>query len=107
MQLGATNLSVPASLNRHFTWTLREDAEQLDRARLLVPDAPSTCYAVGAASGGTPWYGKFLPSGAWGAVNTFFKSTDGGQTLVPVEQRHVLDRVHEQLDVHHRRRRRS
>ena len=36
--LGATNLSQPAvAHDRHFAWTLREDAEQLDRARVLVP----------------------------------------------------------------------
>src|SRR6201999_1663759 len=32
---------------------------------------------------GTPWYGKFLPSGSWGATNTFFKTTDSGATWVP------------------------
>ena len=60
LQLGATNLSAPASLTRHFAWTLREDAEQLDRARASRARRTSTCYAVGAASGATPWYGKFL-----------------------------------------------
>src|SRR5262249_39881891 len=37
----------------------------------------------GSASGNTPWPAKFLPSGSWGAVNTFFKSTDGGVTWFP------------------------
>jgi photosystem II stability/assembly factor-like uncharacterized protein len=82
MQLGATNLSVPASLNRHFQWTCAKTPSNSSERAFSCPSA-STCYAVGAASGNTPWYGKFLPGGAWGAVNTFFKSTDGGATWFP------------------------
>ena len=37
-------------------------------------------YAVGSASGGTPWPAKFLAGGSWGATNTFLKTTDGGST---------------------------
>ncbi len=82
LQLGATNLSVPASLSQHFAWTCAKTPSNSTERAFSCPSV-STCYAVGSASGATPWYGKFLPSGAWGAVNTFFKSTDGGQTWFP------------------------
>ena len=82
LALGATNLSVPASLSRHFAWTCAKTPSNSTERAFSCPSV-STCYAVGAASGGTPWYGKFLTGGAWGAVNTFFKTTDGGQTWFP------------------------
>ena len=81
--LGATNLERPASLDQALrAGRARRRRATRPSAAFSCPSA-STCYAVGAASGGTPWYGKFLASGAWGAVNTFFKSTDGGQTWFP------------------------
>ena len=61
---------------------LREDAENSTVRSIACPSV-STCYAVGNPSGATPWYGKFLPSGAWGAVNTFLKSSDGGASWFP------------------------
>ncbi len=79
--LGATNLSQPASLSQHFSWRCAQTPSNSTERAISCPS--STCYAVGSPSGGTPWYGKFLPSGAWGAVNTFFKSTDGGATWFP------------------------
>ncbi|HEX3669353.1 MAG TPA: protease pro-enzyme activation domain-containing protein, partial [Acidimicrobiia bacterium] len=82
LQLGATNLSVPPSLSRNFRWSCAQTPSNSSERAFSCPTA-STCYAVGAASGATPWYGKFLPSGAWGAANTFFKSADGGKTWFP------------------------
>jgi len=80
--LGATNLSVPASLARNYSWLCARTPGNSSERGLSCPTS-STCYAVGAASGGTPWYAKFLASGSWGAVNTFYKSVDGGQTWFP------------------------
>jgi photosystem II stability/assembly factor-like uncharacterized protein len=80
--LGATNVSTPGSLNRHFGWTCAKTPSNSTERAFSCPSV-SVCYAVGASSGGTPWYGKFLPSGAWGAANTIFKSTDGGQNWFP------------------------
>jgi photosystem II stability/assembly factor-like uncharacterized protein len=82
IQLGATNVSVPASLNPHFKWTCAKTPSNSIERGFSCPTA-SVCYAVGSSSGNTPWYGKFIASGAWGAVNTIFKSTDGGQTWFP------------------------
>jgi photosystem II stability/assembly factor-like uncharacterized protein len=82
ISLGATNVSVPASLSRNFSWICAKTPSN-STERAFSCASSSTCYAVGAASGATPWYGKFLASGAWGAANTFFKSTDGGQTWFP------------------------
>jgi photosystem II stability/assembly factor-like uncharacterized protein len=82
MQLGATNLTAPASLNRHFSWGCAKTPSNSTERAITCPST-STCFAVGSSSGGTPWYGKFLPSGAWGAVNTILKSTDGGQSWFP------------------------
>jgi photosystem II stability/assembly factor-like uncharacterized protein len=79
---GATNLSTPASLSQHFSWSCAKTPSNSSERAFSCPTT-GTCYAVGAASGGTPWYGKFITSGAWGAVNTFFKSTDGGQSWFP------------------------
>jgi photosystem II stability/assembly factor-like uncharacterized protein len=80
--LGATNLTTPPSLATHFAWTCAKTPSNSTERGFSFPSA-NVGYAVGSASGGTPWYGKFLPSGAWGAVNTFFKTTDGGLTWFP------------------------
>ncbi|MGZ4308156.1 MAG: OmpL47-type beta-barrel domain-containing protein [Gaiellaceae bacterium] len=80
--LGATNVSTPATLSRHFSWTCAKTPSNSTERAFSCPTA-SVCYAVGASSGGTPWYGKFITSGAWGAVNTIFKSTDGGRNWFP------------------------
>ena len=80
--LGATNLGVPPSLSHGYAWLCAHTPGNSSERGISCPSA-STCYAVGAASGGTPWYGKFLTAGSWGAVNTFYKSTDGGQTWFP------------------------
>ena len=82
LTLGATNLSLPPSLARGYLWSCARTPGNSSERGLSCPSS-SVCYAVGTASGGTPWYGKFLTSGAWGAVNTFYKSSDGGQTWVP------------------------
>jgi photosystem II stability/assembly factor-like uncharacterized protein len=82
LQLGATNLTVPPSLATGFSWACAKTPSNSTERGISCPTT-SVCYAVGSASGGTPWPGKFLPSGAWGAVNTFFKSTDGGKTWFP------------------------
>ena len=74
--------STPASLSRHFAWTCAKTPSNSSERAFSCPSA-TTCYAVGASSGGTPWYGKFLAAGAWGAVNTFFKSNDGGRSWFP------------------------
>jgi photosystem II stability/assembly factor-like uncharacterized protein len=81
-QLGATNVGVPGSLNRGFTWSCAKTPSNSTERAFSCPSA-SVCYAVGASSGGTPWYGKFIAAGAWGAVNTIFKSTDGGKSWFP------------------------
>jgi len=80
--LGATGLSQPSSLATSYPWSCAKTPSNSTERGLAFPTS-STGYAVGAASGGTPWPGKFLPSGAWGAVNTFFKTSDGGATWFP------------------------
>lgn len=80
--LGATNLSRPSSLGTNYPWGCATTPSNSSERGISFPSG-STGYAVGAASGATPWPAKFLPSGAWGAVNTFFKSTDGGATWFP------------------------
>ena len=82
LTLGATNLSLPPSLARGYLWSCARTPGNSSERGLSCPSS-SVCYAVGTASGATPWYAKFLSSGAWGAVNTFYKSTDGGQTWEP------------------------
>ena len=82
LALGATNLSVPASLSHNYRWTCAKTPSNSSERGISCASA-SVCFAVGAASGTTPWYAKFLASGSWGAVNTFFKTLDGGQTWVP------------------------
>jgi photosystem II stability/assembly factor-like uncharacterized protein len=80
--LGATNLTAPSSLSPNYSWNCAKTPSNSSERGLSFPSA-SVGYAVGAASGGTPWPAKFLPGGSWGAVNTFFKTTDGGATWVP------------------------
>ena len=80
--LGATNLSQPSSLSTNYAWGCAKTPSNSSERGISFPTS-STGFAVGAASGGTPWPGKFLPGGAWGAVNTFFKTTDGGSTWFP------------------------
>ena len=80
--LGATDLSQPSPLTTGFPWGCAKTPSNSSERGISFPSS-STGYAVGAASGGTPWPAKFLPAGAWGAVNTFFKSTDGGATWFP------------------------
>jgi photosystem II stability/assembly factor-like uncharacterized protein len=82
LSLGATNLSVPSSLAQGFNWTCAKTPSNSTERGISCPSS-TVCYAVGSASGGTPWPAKFLPSGSWGAANTFFESTDGGQTWFP------------------------
>jgi photosystem II stability/assembly factor-like uncharacterized protein len=79
--LGATNLQVPASLATSYAWSCGKTPTNASERAISCPSA-STCFALGTATG-TPWYGKFLPSGSWAAVNTFLKSTDGGQSWFP------------------------
>ena len=63
-------------------WTCAKTPSNSTERAFSCPSArPATRSAAPRAA--RPWYGKFLPSGAWGAVNTFFKSTDGGQTWFP------------------------
>src|SRR4029078_8602924 len=64
MQRGATTLTAPASLSRHFSWSCAKTPSNSSERAISCPST-STCYAVGAASGGTPWYGKFIAGGAW------------------------------------------
>jgi photosystem II stability/assembly factor-like uncharacterized protein len=80
--LGATNLSVPSSLATHYGWNCAKTPSNSSERGVSFPSS-SVGYAVGGASGGTPWYAKMLASGAWGAVNTFFKTADGGKTWTP------------------------
>ena len=59
---------------RHFAWTCAKTPSNSTERGFSCPSA-STCYAVGARVGrarrGTA---SSSPAGAWGAVNTFFKS---------------------------------
>jgi photosystem II stability/assembly factor-like uncharacterized protein len=79
--LGA-NIAPPPPTSTGFAWNCAKTPTNASERAFSCPSA-STCFAVGGASGGTPWYGKFITGGAWGAVNTFLKSTDGGQSWFP------------------------
>jgi photosystem II stability/assembly factor-like uncharacterized protein len=81
-QLGATGLTTPSSLNQGYGWDCAKTPSNSSERSVAFPST-STGYAVGAASGGTPWPAKFLPSNSWGATNTFFKTLDGGKTWIP------------------------
>ena len=98
--LGATNLSVPPSLSPALRVDVREDAEQLDRARLLVPDGVDLLRGRQPRRAATPWYGKFLTGRRLGRREHVLQEHRRRGDLVPVEQRHVLDRLHEQQHVH-------
>ncbi len=80
--LGATGLSVPSSMAQGYGWDCAKTPSNSAERGVAFPSA-SVGYAVGAASGATPWPAKWLPSNAWGATNTFFKTADGGRTWVP------------------------
>ena len=82
MQLGATGLSVPSSDSQNYSWTCAKTPSNSSERSISFPSS-TVGFAVGAASGTTPWPAKFLPSGSWGAVNTFFQTSDGGATWVP------------------------
>ena len=82
MALGAEGLSTPSSTSQGYSWSCAKTPSNSTERGISFPSS-SVGYAVGTASGGTPWPAKFLPAGSWGATNTFFKTTDGGQTWVP------------------------
>lgn len=82
MALGAESLSPPSSTSPGYNWTCAKTPSNSTERGISFPSS-SVGYAVGTASGGTPWPAKFLPGGSWGATNTFFKTTNGGQTWVP------------------------
>jgi photosystem II stability/assembly factor-like uncharacterized protein len=79
--LGATGLTTPASDSQGYGWTCARTPSNATERGISFPSS-SVGYAVGTASN-APWPSKFLASGAWGATNTFFKTTDGGLTWVP------------------------
>ena len=79
--LGATGLSMPASTSQNSSWSCAKTPSNSTERGLAFPST-SVGYAVGTASS-APWPSKFLAGGAWGATNTFFKTTDGGATWVP------------------------
>ena len=66
--LGATNLAVPPSLSNHYKWKCAKTPGNSSERGISCPTS-STCYAVGTASGATPWYAKFLRA-ARGARST-------------------------------------
>jgi photosystem II stability/assembly factor-like uncharacterized protein len=81
MQLGATGLSVPASLSQNYQWTCAKTPGNSTEHGISFPTS-SVGYAVGTAAS-SPWPGTYLPSRAWGATNTFYTTTDGGTDWVP------------------------
>ena len=103
--LGATNLSPPASLVTNFSWGCAKTPSNSTERAFSCPST-TVCYAVGAASGGTPWYGKFLAGRRVGRREHVLQVHRRRADVVPVELRHVLDRVHVELDLHDGRRRR-
>ena len=99
MQLGATNLSVPASLSPALRVDLREDAEQLDRARVLVPDDLDLLRRRRGL--GRHAVVRQVPHRRrLGRGQHVLQEHRRRRELVPVEQRHVLDRVHEREHLH-------
>jgi photosystem II stability/assembly factor-like uncharacterized protein len=81
MQLGATGLSTPTSLSQNYQWTCAQTAGNPTEHGISFPSS-TVGYAVGTATS-NPWFTTYLPSGSWGATNTFVKTTNGGQTWVP------------------------
>ncbi len=87
MALGATGLSVPASIATHFNWSCAKTPTNATE-RAVSFGSSAVGYSAGTAEA-NPWYtrtpvgSQILPTGAWGAVNTILKTTDGGQTWLP------------------------
>lgn len=81
MQLGATGLSVPASLSQDYQWDCAKTPGNSTEHGVSFPSA-TVGFAVGSAAS-SPWPGTYLPSHAWGATNTFYTTTDGGADWVP------------------------
>ena len=87
MALGATGLSVPPSIATHFNWTCAKTPTNATE-RAVSFGSPAVGYSAGTTEA-NPWYTRtpvqtqILPTGAWGAVNTILKTTDGGRTWVP------------------------
>jgi photosystem II stability/assembly factor-like uncharacterized protein len=81
MQLGATGLSVPASLSQNYSWSCAKTPGNSTQHGISFP-TPQIGYSVGTAAS-SPWPGTYLPSGSWGGTNTFYKTTDGGTDWVP------------------------
>ena len=104
--LGATNLSVPASLARNYSWLCARTPSNSSERGISCPTS-STCYAVGAASGGTPWYGKFLAVRCVGRRQHVLQDRRRRPELVPVERRHAVDRLRRIEYLRRSRRRRA
>ena len=82
------------ALDRHFTLDVREDAEQLDRARLLVPVGVDLLR--GRRRLGRHAVVRQVPRRRRvGRGEHVLQEHRRRRELVPVEQRHVLDRLHE------------
>ncbi len=77
-ELGATNLSTPSSLSQNYSWTCARTPGNSTEHGISFPSS-TVGYAVGTAST-APWFSTFLPSGSWGATNTFYKTINGGTT---------------------------
>jgi photosystem II stability/assembly factor-like uncharacterized protein len=80
-QLGAEGLPTPSSLNQNYQWDCAATPGNPTEHGISFPSS-SVGYSAGTDSG-TPWFGEILGS-AWGATNDFVKTTNGGQTWVPV-----------------------
>ena len=99
MQLGATDLSAPGVAQPALRVDLREDAEQLERARHRVPEHVDLLR-------GRRVFGRHAVVRqvhrlrCLGRGEHLLQEHRRRRHLVPVEQRHVLDRVHGQLDLH-------
>jgi photosystem II stability/assembly factor-like uncharacterized protein len=79
-ELGATGLPTPASTSNNFAYTCAQTPGNQSERAIATP-TKSVAYAVGSAGSSTPWPAQFLTSGSYGAVNTFYKSTDGAKTF--------------------------
>jgi photosystem II stability/assembly factor-like uncharacterized protein len=81
IELGATGLSVPASLSQNYQWTCAKTPGNSTEHSISFPTS-SVGFAVGSAAS-APWPSTYLPSRAWGTTNTFYTTTDGGTDWVP------------------------
>ncbi len=86
MALGATGLSVPASLATHYNWSCARTPTNASE-RAVSFGSSSVGYSAGSTES-SPYYAQnpvtgILPAGAWGAVNTILKTTDGGRSWFP------------------------